>query len=349
MLHHRFLAGLVLAVSLAAAPAAEAQTAAPLGQYKIDPAQTSVSGLSSGAYMAMQYHVAHSASLLGAGIVAGGPDLCAEGNPALAIGCMKILPAAAEATAATLFNQAKLLASIGQIDQIANLASSRVYLFSGKNDSVVSTGSVDAARRFYELAGVKTITYDNSLPAGHAFISPNARNSCDVNASPFVSKCMVNGQPYDQPLQVLKALYGPLNPPSPKTEQAVPFDQTAFGSAKAGMANTGYVYVPAACKGKNAQACRIHVVFHGCLQSAENPGIGDVVYDQVGYNRWAATNRIIVLYPQVAANNPLNPQTCWDWFGYTNVPFMDIPTHYATTAAPQIKAVTAMIQALAGK
>jgi hypothetical protein len=41
-------------------------------------AQTSVSGLSSGAYMAGQIEIAHSKDIVGAGIVAGGPFACAE-------------------------------------------------------------------------------------------------------------------------------------------------------------------------------------------------------------------------------------------------------------------------------
>jgi hypothetical protein len=40
--------------------------------------ETSVSGLSSGAYMAGQFHVAHSSIVKGAGLVASGPYACAE-------------------------------------------------------------------------------------------------------------------------------------------------------------------------------------------------------------------------------------------------------------------------------
>ena len=43
-----------------------------------DLAATSVSGLSSGAFMAGQIEVAHSKDIVGAGIVAGGPYACAE-------------------------------------------------------------------------------------------------------------------------------------------------------------------------------------------------------------------------------------------------------------------------------
>ena len=46
----------------------------------IDIAQTSVSGLSSGAYMAVQLHVAHASIMVGVGAFAGGPYGCARGR-----------------------------------------------------------------------------------------------------------------------------------------------------------------------------------------------------------------------------------------------------------------------------
>lgn len=45
----------------------------------IDINQSSVSGLSSGAYLAVQFHVAFSATMVGAGIIAGGPYYCTQG------------------------------------------------------------------------------------------------------------------------------------------------------------------------------------------------------------------------------------------------------------------------------
>lgn len=40
----------------------------------------SVSGISSGAFMAHQFHIAHSEHIMGAGIIAGGPYYCARGS-----------------------------------------------------------------------------------------------------------------------------------------------------------------------------------------------------------------------------------------------------------------------------
>ena len=48
-----------------------------LGAYQVKKGQSSVSGLSSGAFMTVQLHLAHSASFAGAGIIAGGPYRCA--------------------------------------------------------------------------------------------------------------------------------------------------------------------------------------------------------------------------------------------------------------------------------
>lgn len=53
------------------ASAADAPLALPA--YNADLSQTSVSGLSSGAFMAAQFSVAYSSLVVGAGVVAGGP------------------------------------------------------------------------------------------------------------------------------------------------------------------------------------------------------------------------------------------------------------------------------------
>ena len=50
-----------------------------------DPKQVSISGLSSGAAMALQYAVAHSSSIIGIGTIAGPSWACAEGDLARAM------------------------------------------------------------------------------------------------------------------------------------------------------------------------------------------------------------------------------------------------------------------------
>ena len=57
---------------------AERPQAVPLPALGADLEATSVSGLSAGAFMASQFHIAHSRIVVGVGIVAGGPYGCAE-------------------------------------------------------------------------------------------------------------------------------------------------------------------------------------------------------------------------------------------------------------------------------
>jgi hypothetical protein len=74
----RLAIALSLSLILASASAsASASAAERLGAYPVDPAQVSVSGLSSGAFMANQLHIAHSAEIMGAAMIAGGLYGCA--------------------------------------------------------------------------------------------------------------------------------------------------------------------------------------------------------------------------------------------------------------------------------
>jgi poly(3-hydroxybutyrate) depolymerase len=59
-----------------------------------------------------------------------------------------------------------------------------------------------------------------------------------------------------------------------------------------------------------------------------------------GYNEWAETNKIIVLYPQSAKLNPDNPYACWDWFGFTG-------NDFATKTGRQMVSLKKMIERMA--
>jgi poly(3-hydroxybutyrate) depolymerase len=60
-----------------AAASVAAASDSPLAPLCIDEAGVSLSGISSRGFMAHQFHVAHSARVMGAAIFAGGPSLCA--------------------------------------------------------------------------------------------------------------------------------------------------------------------------------------------------------------------------------------------------------------------------------
>lgn len=325
---------LALSAALVAPPALAADKLPALGA---DQAKVSISGLSSGAFMAVQYDVAFSASTVGVGVVAGGPYNCAWVNMGGITTCMQGSPSP-EAS----YDAAVGFATTGQIDPVANLARGRVYVFGGTQDSVVKLSATTATAQFFQKAGVPAdaLRFDNGLAAGHAFISPSFGNICATNAAPYVNQCAgTDGAPYDQPGTILSHIYGALKAKATAlSAQPVAFDQSEFASALSGMATTGYVYVPAACRTGGAGKCAVHVVFHGCQQGASV--VGDDVYAKAGYNQWADANNIIVLYPQVSPTTvPFNLQGCWDWWGYSGLNFQ-------VKSAPQLSAVKAMVDRL---
>lgn len=314
--------------------------------------QTSVSGISSGAYMAGQYQVAHSRDVVGAGIIAGGPYGCSESlfadvipGPGLAPlnltkainGCMQnSLQAFGVPNPKLLARRAAELAEKGRIDPVSGIKDDRIYLFSGKDDHTVVPPIVEAAREFYLDAGVpaEQITFVSDLPAGHGFVTDDKGNpECDYTGKPYIIDCN-----YDQAGAVLKQIYGSLNPRADQPSgDFVLFDQRPFtrGLPNHGLSDRGIAYVPKACAGQ--AGCRIHVAFHGCGQN--RTFVGDAFAHDSGFARWADTNNIVVLFPQAAAT-PINPQACWDWWGYTG-------SDYLTRNAPQIVAVRRMIEQLA--
>ncbi|MEZ5775625.1 MAG: poly(3-hydroxybutyrate) depolymerase [Hyphomicrobiaceae bacterium] len=346
----RGAAAAVLAFFVAALPASAAE---PLPGLGAEPGGITVSGLSSGAYMAGQMQIAHSSRVSGAAIIAGGPYGCAE---SLDTGLGQVLPGSEVFNFGTALNgcmrhrlwmlgvpdasrladRARERAELGEIDQVAGLADDRVYLFVGENDGTVARAIVEAAEAFYVNVGVpaRAITLVENVGAGHAFVTESTGLSCGTTGEPYLTDC-----DYDQAGALLETLLGPLAPPSTNPAgRLVDFDQLAYvGDAVVhGFAPTGAVYVPDTCAA--TPGCRIHIVFHGCGQSRER--IGDAFVDGAGYQRWADTNRLVVLFPQVSAS-PFNPEGCWDWWGYTG-------RAYLTREGTQIAAVWRMVDRLAG-
>lgn len=284
--------------------------------------------------MAVQMHVAHSNRVSGAGALAAGPYYCAQGslwtasNHCMTPGGWTPLP-----RLELLKNHTDRFARERLIDPTENLAKARVWLFSGSQDRTVEPEVVDALGRFYGLFKTKFVLVKDK-PAGHAMVTENAGNACGATEPPFINDC-----DYDAAGQLLRHLLGSLSPPAAKPNgRLFAFDQQDFGNAKAiSMADAGYVYIPRAC---DTERCRIHVAFHGCRQGIE--AVGERFVREAGYNRWADTNRLIVLYPQVIARYlwwTFNPRGCWDWWGYTSA-------RYATKEGPQIRAVLGMVERL---
>lgn len=315
-----------------------AALATSLPSYNADPKESSLSGLSAGAFAAVQMHVAFSGTFKGAGVFAGGPYHCAQGTLVNAeIQCMNALMAI---DTNSLISTTKLRAALKSVDDVANLANARVYMFSGVEDGTVKQAVMDALYIYYSgLMSSANILYDNKVIAAHTQPTddPANTNACTASASPYLSNCNFDGAG-----KALNHIYGALNARNDGTlsGQFIEFDQSEFVSnpTSVGLAPTGWVYVPAICA--SGQACKVHVSLHGCLQGTEY--VGDAYYKRAGYNKWADTNNMIVLYPQTAKSYvaPSNPNGCFDWWGYNDA------NSYDTNSGVQMKAIKGMLDRL---
>lgn len=312
--------------------------AAFLERYNIDIAQTTVSGISSGAFMAHQFHLAQSDIVGGAALIAGGPYGCSKGRVTFAVEkCMQPRidggPDAEESLTAARDAERK-----GLIPPLSNLRDDSVYVFSGSKDTTVNPVAGKAVRDVYDRLGVKRIAYNGSVPAGHAMVTMDQGNPCGSSRSPWIVDCDIDGAG-----DILSHVVGDLEPKAlAVTGRIVEFSQAEFSSRPEdiGMAETGYVFVPQACS--EGKPCRLHVSFHGCRQNVER--IGLTYMTDTGFLPWADSNNIVVMFPQTVARfdmNLMNPNACWDWWGYGG------DRNYATRYGYQVRAVRSMIDRLA--
>ncbi len=308
-----------------------------------DLSQVTVSGLSSGAFMAHQLHVAFSDRIIGAGIIAGGPYGCSGGSSCQAVrACMnnETTPALGLPMPSTddLFGKAQGLADDGRIASLDNLKQSRVYIAHGINDTVVASAQAEGVAAFYAKAGLPADQINVACGpdkachnSGHATVSPTGPRTCADNASPYLNHCeTAGGQEQSEPDELLKFFYadklGGWKPPSTTlTGDLIKFSQdkaTTVSTATYLLAKSGYLYIPKICR---TQKCPVHVAFHGCVQSeavlqtndaaananlapGQTPQDNSFVRD-AGYNPSADANGIIVLYPQAEPSSyRIDPQ-----------------------------------------
>jgi len=325
-----------------------------LQNYNVDVSQTSVSGLSSGGFMAVQFGVAFSGIVRGAGVIAGGPYYCAQGDVDIATrkcSCtgMPILSSCEVAPGSTNVEQLVEItnqrARSSAIDATPNMARQRIWMFSGTLDSVVPTPVMNDLYTYYRhYIGDDNIHYRKDIPAEHAVPTEAFGNPCASLGKPYISNCGV-----DAAGELLKWIYGEdMRPKNGNglSGRMIEFDQSEFFSDRKperhGMAVSGYAYIPATCDKHLNGPCRLHIAFHGCRQNVDE--VDDRFVRHAGYNQWADANNIIVLYPQTTSTFMRNPKSCWNWFDFNrNDP------DYANKNGVQMQAIRAMIDRIAGK
>lgn len=328
----------ILTVSLLHAALARADDGRGLAR-GADPDAVSLSGLSSGAAMAVQYAVAHSGTVTAVGAVAGPQWACAPGSLSRAVNaCL----CGRDALAPTL-ETARRLSEAGAIDRLAGSRPARLsrsYVFQSAADETVAQASGEANAAFLRaFTGAEPTVdrgeaADGSDRAGHGILVPGAgTESCalDGREQTYIRGC----GSHDNAGRMFEALFGQGPDASRRRVDAIPdsevwrFDQRALvervkaeGAPVAAdylyfyvwparstrrsrfdLADQGSLYVPHACRAAGSR-CRVHVALHGCKQDARTFAL------KAGYNNWAEAYRVIVVYPALAPDAPTTDALC---------------------------------------
>ena len=276
----------------------------------------------------------------GAAVFAGGPYDCAQGASRTALTACTLPVLGPRPTAPLVTSHVARGRPESLIDDPSNLASQRVFLFGGADDETVSPVVMDALASYYGafLPGT-SIQYVSRRPGtGHTMPTLDYGGPCDQSVAPWIGQCG-----YDGAGAALAQIYGTLSPRADERDRrlaTLPQGMFAANPASLGLGDTAYVYVPASCAAR--ATCKVHVAFHGCEQEASGV-VGTQFVQHAGYNEWADTNAIVVVYPQTLASaaSPENPEACWDWWGYDGA-------DYAQKKGAQMAMVRAMLGYLAG-
>ena len=293
--------------------------------------RVTVSGVSSGGYMAVQAHVALADRIGGIAAIAGGPYHCAEDSVVTAIGrCMS----GTALDVSELVAYTRKAAAAGRVANLDSLKRASVWVFHSPKDAVVAQGVSAGLVDFYSsFVPVQRIRFVDDVEAAHGWPTLNAGEECLQQGGDFINACG-----FDAAGEMLKHLYRDLDPRSAEAadSELVTMDLSAYFASGSEIADTGYAYMPQSCS-TSTENCRLHIAFHGCLQGAEF--VDDRFVANAGLNEWAATNRIVVVYPQVESSL-MNPKGCWDWWGYTG-------SDYDQISGKQIAGINALIAAFA--
>jgi poly(3-hydroxybutyrate) depolymerase len=279
-----------------------------------------VSGISSGAFMAIQHHIAFNKDVIGVGALAGGPFYCAQAKLTIALTACMADP--------TFINLEELISitwatytTTGTIDSPSYTKGDKIWLYSGTQEEKVKNGVVAKTYSYYLEIGANSedMIFRNDIQSAHAMVTDNYGNNCTFFGEPYIDNCN-----FDAAGHILQHLLGGhLKPRVPSINTNImSFPQNAYLSNNIssstlndnGFAERGYAYIPNGCQNGNMQSCHIHFAYHGCLQGLENINTTFILHG--GYNGWGEANNIVIVYPQ-AKSSTLNPETCWDWWGFT--------------------------------
>lgn len=343
--------GLVAAALLLVLPACEAGTHEALADLRAlrlvaDRNGLTLSGVSSGAAMAVQYAVAHSATVAGVGSIAGPGWGCAQGSVQTAIDtcmCGRGELSSMHATARKLAQNPnggldRLEPDPTQAARLLPRSLRRSYVFHSRADETMTAAPQEQAIEFLRAYTGQEPVVDRGTPAdksdraGHGILSPDGSDSC---ASSQADKTYIrNCDRHDNVASLFRALYGA--PPDDISAQQpvqtdkgiIAFRQTPFIDAVAAtrpaiqLAPDGIMpfWRFSARRQKFDLAdtgylfvpeqCRranVNCKVHVALHGCKQNA--EYFARHAGYNRWAQRYNVIVVYPAIGAYQPAAAST----------------------------------------
>ena len=330
----------VIAGALALLMTGCGQQPAPLPVLQLDPQRVAVAGISSGAIMAQQLHLAYSDHLLGAALLAGPPYQCAQGSIERALGYC-LAAAGAEPDMSGLVAEVATRAQRGDLAPLAGLEGDRVLVAHGRRDVLVAESMARSALGLYEAmpaAASMQLRWDGAGDFAHVWPTLDKGGDCQTTAPPYVGNCNV-----DFAAEIMRSLFAApaRGAPAEAGGALLSFDQDPYvpNDEDAYLSASGRLYQPPQC-GQD-KSCGLLIVLHGCEQNVDT--LGESFVRDNGLNRWADAYDVVVLYPQARASYvPLNPKGCWDWWGYSGA-------DYDTRKGVQLRAIANMSAALGAK
>ncbi len=282
-----------------------------------------ISGISSGGFMAVQMATLYPEQISGVGSVAGGFYFCAGNSYFNSQSCMKNPKNAKLPSIDVVLKNSQQKSYLSWQNQ-------RAYIYQGTADAVVNIDMLAQLEKYYvdilkfDVSHVKKVTGTGN----HNFPTNNDHlMSCDQLKNPYIADC-----DFDLAGDMLSFLIGhQLSIAPPKDENLFIVDQnldrknivneTLVYTPASSLAGYGYLYASDFCL-SNPQQCHLHVALHGCdMNDYVSLSLKKFVL-QSGFLNYAEKNQMMILFPQTNIslfNNPYNPKRCWDWFGSTGL------------------------------
>ncbi len=155
------------------------------------------------------------------------------------------------------------LSANNQIDSITNLKKQRVYIYHGKQDSIVRPEQFERTKLFYIQNGIATenLKFELSEIGAHTYPTDKPDlNKCDSQGIPYISSCE-----NDLAGKILSHLFNEIKlikSPSAEAPQIKKISLDHFDRPSS-IAKYGYIAASEFCLNKPLE-CRVHVALHGC-------------------------------------------------------------------------------------